>query len=111
MVRIAKENAKNIGLDKKINFEVCDFREFKAENWKLEGTLVSNPPYWERLRPENLEELYIDIDWIFRKNPNMNWGIISSFMEFDEIIKQWMYKKRKLYNWGEMCYFWRSINH
>jgi putative N6-adenine-specific DNA methylase len=71
--------------------------------------LVSNPPYWNRLNPENLEELYENIDKIFRQNKSLNWGIISSFLEFDRIIKPWMYKKRKLYNGGEMCYFWKRV--
>jgi hypothetical protein len=55
-----------------------------------------------------LRELYIDIDRFFRQHKNLNWWIISSFMEFDQIIKPWMYKKRKLYNGWEMCYFWRK---
>jgi hypothetical protein len=61
------------------------------------------------LNPENLRELYIEIDKVFRKNVWLNWWIISSFMEFDEIAKKWMYKKRKLYNGWEMCYFWKKV--
>lgn len=107
MLEIAKQNAKNIWLEKFINFQVIDFKEFiwKQLNW----TIVSNPPYWERLKNENLKSLYNNIDKLFRINLNLKWWIISSYMEFDNLIKKDNYKKRKLYNWGEMCYFWKKI--
>jgi putative N6-adenine-specific DNA methylase len=108
LIEIAKENAKKAGLNWEINFEIKDFNSMLFKN-DLTWTLVSNPPYWERLKMDNLKELYIRIDKLFRQNQNLNWGIISSFMEFDEIIKSWMYKKRKLYNGWEMCYFWKKI--
>lgn len=106
MIELAKENARIAGLGWEINFEVRDFREYmdKPISW----TLVSNPPYWERLKDENLKSMYNSIDKIFRLNPDLNGWIISSFMEFDNLIKKDTYKKRKLYNWGEMCYFWKK---
>ena len=74
----------------------------------ISWTLVSNPPYGERLKDENLKSMYNSIDKLFRLNPELNWWIISSFMEFDDLIKKETYKKRKLYNGGEMCYFWKK---
>ena len=71
-------------------------------------TLVSNPPYWDRLKDENIKSLYNNIDKLFRINTDLSWWIISSYLEFDELIKKWDYKKRKLYNWWEKCYFWRK---
>lgn len=105
MVEIAKENAARAWLAWLINFEQKDFREYLDK--EISGTLVSNPPYWERLKDENLKSLYNSIDKLFRKNPNLGWWIISSFMEFDDLIKAEDYKKRKLYNGWEKCYFWR----
>ena len=105
MVELAKENATRAWLAWQINFETKDFREYleKDINW----TLVSNPPYWERLKDEDLKWMYNSIDKLFRLNPEL-WGwIISSYMEFDDLIKKDSYKKRKLYNWWEKCYFWR----
>lgn len=103
---IAKENAKRAWLEWEIIFEKKDFREFI---WKeISWTLVSNPPYWERLKVEDLEGLYNSIDKIFRKNDNLNWWVISSFLDFDNLVKKNFYKKRKLYNGSEMCYFWKK---
>lgn len=103
MIEIAKRNAKNAWLEDEINFSVKDFREMEDLKW----TLVSNPPYWDRLQPEDLKSIYNNIDKMFRKSPELKWGIISSFMEFDDLITKEDYKKRKLYNWWEKCYFWR----
>lgn len=105
MVSLAQNNARIAWLWWEINFEVKDFKDYldKPISW----TLVSNPPYGERLKDENLKSMYNSIDKLFRLNRELNWWIISSFMEFDDLIKKETYKKRKLYNGGEMCYFWK----
>ncbi len=105
MVELAKENAARAWLAWQINFEIIDFTTLL--NKEMYGTLVSNPPYWERLKEEDLKGLYNNIDKLFRLNPELGGWIISSYMEFDDLIKKDTYKKRKLYNWWEKCYFWR----
>ena len=108
MVELAKENAARAWIAWEINFEQKDFNEYLDID--ISGTLVSNPPYWERLKDENLKWMYNNIDKLFRLNPHL-WGwIISSFLEFDSLIKLDNYKKRKLYNGSEKCYFWRRKN-
>ena len=105
MVDLAKANAMRAWLAGEINFEMKDFKDYIDKD--LHWTLVSNPPYWERLKEDDLIWMYNNIDKLFRLNPEL-WGwIISSFMEFDWLVKKDAYKKRKLYNWGEKCYFWR----
>jgi putative N6-adenine-specific DNA methylase len=108
MVELAKENAARAWIAWEINFEQKDFNEYLDID--ISGTLVSNPPYWERLKDENLKWMHNNIDKLFRLNPHL-WGwIISSFLEFDSLIKLDNYKKRKLYNGSEKCYFWRRKN-
>ena len=107
MIEIAKENAKEAWVDDTIIFETKDFKEYLIE--KLNWTLVSNPPYWERLKVEFLDDLYKNINKIFIKNKDLNGWVITSYFEwFDKIIKLSDYKKRKLYNWWEKCYFYRK---
>ncbi|ATU05758.1 hypothetical protein BKN14_04975 [Candidatus Gracilibacteria bacterium HOT-871] len=106
LLEIAKKNAKKAGFDGQIMFEKKNFTDYLGKD--LTGTLVSNPPYGERLKSDNLEAMYNSIDKIFRKNKNLNGGIISSFLEFDNLVKRNFYKKRKLYNGGELCYFWKK---
>ncbi|MCD5382612.1 class I SAM-dependent RNA methyltransferase [Candidatus Gracilibacteria bacterium] len=106
ILEIAKNNAKLAGVDDVIKFEQKDFK--KLLNEKLSGNLVSNPPYGERIKVEDLNEMYGNIDKLFRKNPELKGGIISSFFDFDYLTKRDFYKKRKLYNGGEKCYFWKK---
>jgi len=109
MVELAKQNSIIAWLWWEINFEVKDFRDVLSK--ELYGTLVSNPPYGDRLKDDDLKWIYNNIDKIFRVNPALNWWIISSYLEFDSIINNpKTYKKRKLYNWGELCYFWKKNN-
>jgi putative N6-adenine-specific DNA methylase len=56
-IAIAGNNVKNAGLKKYIDLEVKPFRQF-AEAPSKEGLLMTNPPYGERLKVEDLDELY-----------------------------------------------------
>ena len=45
MISIARENARNAGVEEYITFEVKDIKEYLTTHISLLGTLVSNPPY------------------------------------------------------------------
>lgn len=100
----AKINAKNAKVSECISFELKDFRAYK--NMRLSWLLISNPPYGLRLQDDNLNNLYKDISFLFKKNKNLQWWIITSYTEFDTLIDKNNFKKRKLYNWNELCYFY-----
>ena len=105
MIEIAKANAARAGQEGRIDFSVKDFRNFVELG--LSGTMVSNPPYNMRLKDENIESLYKNIDKLFRLNPELSGGVITSYHDFDKLIRADKYKKRKLYNGGELCYFYK----
>ncbi len=109
ILEIAKNNALDAWVYDTISFEKKDFREFLQNPITISWTLVSNPPYWIRLKDEDLVENYKKINKLFLQNKNLNWWIISSYLDFDKLIDYKNYKKRKVYNWGEMCYFWKKI--
>ncbi len=56
-IAMAEKNIKNAGLKKYIDLEVKPFRQF-TEAPAPEGILMTNPPYGERLKVEDLDELY-----------------------------------------------------
>ncbi len=56
-ISIAEKNVKNAGLRKYIDLEVKPFKQFTEAPAK-EGIVVTNPPYGERLKVEDLDELY-----------------------------------------------------
>jgi len=107
VLNIAKENAKNAWVYDIIEFSNTKFEEYLKQD--LTWTLVSNPPYGERLKDEDLHWIYVNIDKLLQKNIELTgWVITSYFEEFDKLIRISDYKKRKLYNGGEKCYFYRK---
>lgn len=56
-IAIAEKNVKNAGLKKYISLEVKPFQQFTEAPAK-EGLLMTNPPYGERLKVEDLDALY-----------------------------------------------------
>ena len=106
VLKMAKQNAKNAWVFDDITFSKKDLREYKQT--QLEWMLISNPPYGLRLKDDDLYWIYKDINLILEKNKNLKWWIITSYLDFDRIIKQNNLKKRKLYNWNELCYFYQK---
>lgn len=58
-VHIAFKNAKEIGLEKVINFTAMPFRDAKPKNDK--GIVVMNPPYGERIKIDKINVFYKNI--------------------------------------------------
>ena len=58
-IAIARANVKNAGLNKYIELERRDFNDI--EEVPAGGTLISNPPYGERLSVEDIEQFYNDL--------------------------------------------------
>lgn len=56
-IEIAKQNAKEAGVDHHIEFRVMPFEEYEKAPAE-EGVLITNPPYGERIQPEDLFGLY-----------------------------------------------------
>lgn len=56
-ISVAERNIKNAGLLKHIDLSVKPFQQY-TEAPQPEGVLVTNPPYGERIRVEELDELY-----------------------------------------------------
>ena len=108
MIKIAKENAKNAGVETYIQFSVKDVKEYL--DWpELVGSLVSNPPYGLRLNNiTDLEPLYRTIAQLFVKHPKLHGGIITSYTPFGEMKLAGNRKKSPMYNGGEECRFYKK---
>ena len=63
-IAIARANVKNAGLNKYIELERRDFNDIELV--PEGGTLISNPPYGERLNVEDIEELYRQMGFKFK---------------------------------------------
>ena len=63
-IAISRANVKNAGLNKYIELERRDINDI--EEVPAGGTLITNPPYGERLNPEDIETLYHDMGFKFK---------------------------------------------
>jgi putative N6-adenine-specific DNA methylase len=100
----ARDNVKALPLGKTVSFEVKDFRDQTPPEGK--GTLISNPPYGERLKLEEIGTLYQDMGNYFkRKLPGYNCWVLSSNFDALKCIELKPSKKIQVYNGSLSCDF------
>jgi putative N6-adenine-specific DNA methylase len=76
-IREARQNIEAAGIDDIVRISQGDFREKEAPT--TPGTVIINPPYGERLKPEDVEALYKEIgDALKQKYKGYNAWILSS---------------------------------
>lgn len=96
-VALTEKNAKNAGVGDSIRAFIMDAR--KIEKPDRRGTIVTNPPYGERLGTRReVEELYRDIGKRFRLLCPWQVYVITSHEGFERLYGKRADKVRKLYN-------------
>jgi putative N6-adenine-specific DNA methylase len=100
----AQTNARSARIFNLIEFRQSDVKELNLENFK--GTMISNPPYGERLTSNNLEELYHTLGEKLKHHftGNIAW-ILSSSVNLVHKIGLRPAKKVKLLNGALVCSF------
>lgn len=97
MIKIAQQNSVEAGFMDLIRFEQRDVKDLTVEG--LNGVLVGNPPYGERLGEiEEAEELAQVIGHIMDKYPSWSVYMLSSLENFETMYGKKATKKRKLFN-------------
>ncbi|WP_339250054.1 class I SAM-dependent RNA methyltransferase [Sporosarcina sp. FSL W8-0480] len=97
MVKVAQQNAVEAGFMDLIQFEQRDIKDLSVEG--LNGVLVGNPPYGERLGEiEEAEELTKIMGHIMDKYPSWSVYMLSSLENFETMYGKKATKKRKLFN-------------
>lgn len=103
VIKIAKENAKNAGVN--VNFFKMDVSDIETHGKR--GTVVCNPPYGERLMDINeAEKLYRIMGKAFKRLENWQMYIITSDEYFEKHFGREADKKRKLYNGMLKCNYY-----
>lgn len=97
MVAIAKSNALAAGLGDVIKYKQMQLQDFKSE--LLDGVIVSNPPYGERMGDEEaVFQLYGEMGATFAPLETWSKYILTSDLAFEQHFGAKASKKRKLYN-------------
>ncbi len=105
-VKIAKEAAVRAGVEDHINIYQMDARDFTDPGCR--GTIVTNPPYGERLMtmPE-AEALYRDMGKAFACVPSWQIYVLTAHENFPRLYGRHADKIRRLYNGMMPCYYYQ----
>lgn len=108
MVKIARQNAKDAGVDEMIHFQqraVADLRHPKKY-----GFVITNPPYGERIEEKsNLPQLYREIGESYQKLDSWSMYLITAYEEAEKYIGKKADKNRKIYNGMMKTYFYQFM--
>ncbi len=97
MIKVAQENAAGAGFADLIKWQTCDVRDLTVDG--LNGVMVGNPPYGERLgEVEEAEEITRELGRVMKKHPSWSVYMLSSLENFEKMYGQRTTKKRKLFN-------------
>ena len=97
MVEIAKANAQTAGVSKDIIFKQMRVQDLRTD--KINGVIISNPPYGERLSDDaGVTKLYAEMGDVFAPLKTWSKFILTSDEAFESKYGSQADKKRKLYN-------------
>lgn len=97
ILKIARRNAAEAGVDDLIHFQRMDVRDVRTK--KKYGYLICNPPYGERLGEwKQVSRLYGEMGKTFAALDTWSFYVITSDELFEEHFGRKASKKRKLYN-------------
>lgn len=104
-VALTIKNAKNAGVNRYIRVMKADARKISAEGRR--GTIVTNPPYGERLGTvSEAETLYREIGAHFRALAPWQVYVITNHPQFERFYGKRADKVQKLYNGMIPCYLY-----
>ena len=108
IVKAARENAKNAGVDHLIHFQRRPVSELNHP--KKYGFVITNPPYGERLEERKaLPALYREIGEAFRRLDAWSEYVITSYDQAEKYIGRKADKNRKIYNGMIKTYFYQFL--
>ncbi|PKM62585.1 MAG: RNA methyltransferase [Firmicutes bacterium HGW-Firmicutes-21] len=104
-IETARKNAATAGMSSAITFEVRDIKDFTSPVEGARGTVITNPPYGERLGDlQSARELLRIMGRVFSEQvPSWQLYIISSDDEMEKHFGRRSDKVRKLYNGMIKC--------
>lgn len=106
MVKAARENAREAGVDHLIHFQARAVKDLHHP--KRYGFLVTNPPYGERLEEKkDLPELYRQLGEAYTGLEDWSMYLITSYEEAETYIGRKAQKNRKIYNGMLKTYFYQ----
>jgi len=108
VIRLARQNAVNAGVDKLIHFQRRSVAELSHP--KHYGFIITNPPYGERLEEkEALPEIYGALGRQFAKLADWSAYVITSYEDIEKYFGRKADKNRKIYNGMLKTYYYSFL--
>jgi len=102
MIALANENARRAGVSDYVRFVAADLDDFTHPSER--GTLITNPPYGERLLDmQQAEKLTRRMGELFKRRKGWSYTILSSCETFEQSFGRKADARRKLYNGMLKC--------
>ena len=106
MVKAARENAREAGVDHLIHFQARPVSELRHP--KKYGFVITNPPYGERLEEkEALPTLYREIGEAYDRLDDWSMYLITGYEDAERYLGRKAAKNRKIYNGTLKTYFYQ----
>jgi len=103
-LQAAEANIRNASMHKDIQLKVSDFRDLIPPEGN--GIIISNPPYGERIKVEDLNELYRDMGTALKRNfPGYQAWLLSADLRAIKLIGLKPMAKKILFNGQLECRF------
>lgn len=104
-IKLAKRHAERAGVADKIRFAVFDVKNFSSQ--LKNGTIVTNPPYGERVYDiKQAEQCYISLGKAYEKLDGWSAFVITSAKSFEKYFGLKADRERKLYNSNRECKYY-----
>lgn len=108
VIRAARENAKNAGVDHLIHFQQRPVKDLSHP--KKYGFVITNPPYGERIEEkEHLPQLYREIGQGFSRLDSWSEYVITAYTDAEKYIGKKADKNRKIYNGMMKTYIYQFL--
>ena len=108
MVRIARHNAREAGVDHLIHFQERAVKDLSHP--KKYGFLITNPPYGERLEEkEALPDIYRSLGDAYRQLDSWSAYLITSYEDTEKYMGRKADKNRKIYNGMLKTYYYQFL--
>ena len=108
VIRIARRNAKEAGVEKLIHFQERSVEELSHP--KKYGFVITNPPYGERLEEKkDLPQLYRTFGDRFRELDAWSAYMITSYEDAQKYFGRKADKNRKIYNGMLKTYYYQFL--
>lgn len=108
VIKAAKENAADAGVDHLIHFQKRPVHELRHS--KKYGFIITNPPYGERLEEKaELPALYRQIGDVYEALDSWSMYLITSYEDTEKYIGRKADKNRKIYNGMIKTYYYQFL--